>query len=110
MALQIGRGFFRLWIVLSVLWVCTVGAVTWSKFPIEGESIADIGATKAPVQTRTNMTFSEMQALVRKETSQVAARERWEIVQAAVKSAIVPPIFILVLGLSLGWAMKGFRN
>jgi hypothetical protein len=35
MARRIARGLFRLWIVLSVLWVCAVGAVAWWTFPVE---------------------------------------------------------------------------
>jgi hypothetical protein len=31
MALRIGRGLFRLWLVLSVLWIGGVAAVTWQR-------------------------------------------------------------------------------
>jgi hypothetical protein len=33
MALRIARGLFRLWLVLSVLWIGGVGTVTWSNLP-----------------------------------------------------------------------------
>jgi len=29
MALRVARGLFRLWLVLSVLWIGAVGIVTW---------------------------------------------------------------------------------
>jgi len=30
MALRVARGLFRLWLVLSVLWIGGVGVVTWA--------------------------------------------------------------------------------
>jgi hypothetical protein len=33
MALRIARGLFRVWLVLSVLWIGGVGVVTWRTFP-----------------------------------------------------------------------------
>jgi hypothetical protein len=40
MAIRIARGLFRLWIVLSVLWIGCVGAITWGQYvyyePISG--------------------------------------------------------------------------
>ena len=32
MALRVARGLFRLWLVLSVLWVAGVAFVTWQTF------------------------------------------------------------------------------
>jgi hypothetical protein len=33
MARRIARGLFRLWVVGSVMWICTVGTVTWWMWP-----------------------------------------------------------------------------
>jgi hypothetical protein len=33
MALRVARGLFRLWVVLSMLWIGGVGVVTWLTFP-----------------------------------------------------------------------------
>jgi hypothetical protein len=33
MALRVARGLFRLWLILSVLWVAGMGVVTWQTFP-----------------------------------------------------------------------------
>ena len=35
MALRVARGLFRLWLVLSVLWIGGVGVVTWRHFPVD---------------------------------------------------------------------------
>jgi hypothetical protein len=32
MAIRIARWLFRLWIVLSVLWIACVGAITWGQY------------------------------------------------------------------------------
>jgi len=33
MALRVARGLFRLWLVLSALWVGGVDVVTWREYP-----------------------------------------------------------------------------
>jgi hypothetical protein len=35
MALRLGRGLFRLWLVLSVLWIGGVAATTWWTLPVD---------------------------------------------------------------------------
>ena len=57
MALRVARGLFRLWLVLSVLWI---GGVVF--------------------------------------------------VRHGILLALVPPAFVLALGLALVWASKGFRE
>jgi hypothetical protein len=42
MARRIARGLFRLWIVGSVMWICTVGTVTWWTWPnLPGTAVPD---------------------------------------------------------------------
>jgi hypothetical protein len=41
MALRVARGLFRLWLVLSVLWIGAVGIVTWKRFPVDDWRISD---------------------------------------------------------------------
>jgi hypothetical protein len=50
MALRVARGLFRLWLVVSVLWIAGVGVVTWRTFPVIPEwatspSICDLPVT-----------------------------------------------------------------
>ena len=40
MALRIARGLFRLWLVLSVLWIGGAGVMTWRTYPIDEEAPA----------------------------------------------------------------------
>jgi hypothetical protein len=39
--MRVSRGLFRLWVVLSVLWVGFVAASTWSTFPAEDWIVAE---------------------------------------------------------------------
>jgi hypothetical protein len=41
MARRIARGLFRLWIVGSVMWICTVGTVTWWTWTGSGAVMGD---------------------------------------------------------------------
>jgi hypothetical protein len=35
MAVRVARGLFRLWLVLSMLWIGGVGATTWWTLPVD---------------------------------------------------------------------------
>jgi hypothetical protein len=88
--MRVARGFFRLWIVLSVLWIGAVGTVAVSSLPppdppsIQGAAFsasefAVFGARKAATQI-------------------------------AIEIALIPPVLVLVFGSALGWAIRGFRT
>ena len=77
MALRVARGLFRLWLVLSVLWIGGVGVWTW---------------------------------LTAKNQAYWGGLSSIEKVWVAVVLALVPPAFVLALGLALVWASKGFRE
>jgi hypothetical protein len=108
MALRVARGLFRVWLVLSVLWVVGVGVMTWQTFPpslgvprqnppppgyvidqprVGLETIDDANAALAiqsRIQQRTALWFAGLLALL-------------------------PPVFVLALGSALVWAFRGFR-
>ena len=46
MALKVARGFFRLWIALSILWIGGVGSMTWWTFPVDDWVV--VAQTPAP--------------------------------------------------------------
>jgi hypothetical protein len=47
MALRVARGLFRMWLVLSVLWIGGVGIATWRTFPVPVlPSICDLPANE----------------------------------------------------------------
>ena len=50
MAVRIARGLFRLWIVLSVLWIGGVAAVTWWTFPPPELTDEEVGLNTRPTE------------------------------------------------------------
>jgi hypothetical protein len=82
MALRVARGLFRLWLVLSVLWV---GVVTWWTFP------------------------SALSMLLDPEVPPWAVEPARDAVWFATLLALIPPAFVLALGAALLWAFRGFR-
>jgi hypothetical protein len=92
MALRVARGLFRLWLVLSVLWIGGVGYVTWRDFPKPGWGENDLIAVD-PAGTDFR-TLAEARRLV-----------IWD----ASFLAFLPPAFVLALGSALVWASRGFR-
>jgi hypothetical protein len=42
MAIQAARGFFRLWLVLSILWVAAVAFQTWRDIPRDDWVLVDL--------------------------------------------------------------------
>ena len=100
MAFRIARGLFRLWLVLSVLWIGGVGVVTWYRLPAydwPGKGLPFERSTTAP-------DFNPDEYLAFK-----VAEERREAIRFGSVSAFAPPAFVLVLGSALVWAFRGFR-
>ena len=95
MALRVARGLFRLWLVLSVLWISGVGVVTWQTFPV-----ADwVAVPPSPGELQS---IEDANAAIQRAAIENA-------VQSAVVLALVPPAFLLALGSALIWAIRGFR-
>jgi len=127
MALRVARGLFRLWLVLSVLWIGAVGIVTWRTFPVDDWFVPDPivpGSTADICSTAKNA--EQCSDLLRAGgKNPIAAydlnlnwdrhglswidKERREAIQFASIVALVPPAFVLALGSALVWAFKGFR-
>jgi hypothetical protein len=113
MALRVARGLFRLWLVLSVLWIGGVAVVTWRSLP-EDEFI--LPSERGPAAPSTGM-FDDL--IPKRETvrafdpskpyTKVREKERWEAVRLASVVALLPPAFLLALGSALVWAFRGFR-
>jgi hypothetical protein len=95
MALRVARGLFRLWLVLSVLWIGGVGIVTWPAF-----DPAKLAATKEFPYTGD---FDPKAFLEGRPQP-----ERWSAAEAALLS-FAPPLLTLALGSASIWAFRGFR-
>ena len=104
MALRVARGLFRLWLVLTVLWIGGVGVVTWRTFP-ENElpSMCDLAANQRPKEFDCSWLQQVKDELVYMDKKQRAA------LQSAILLAFLPPVFVLALGSVLVWVFRGFR-
>src|SRR5215510_14410551 len=101
MALRVARGLFRLWLVLSVLWIGGVGVVTWQTFP--KEYVPPSGSRELSDAPKSADEFDPDEYLAFK----VAENRRSAIWFGGVL-ALVPPAFVLALGSALVWAFRGF--
>src|SRR5262245_40680699 len=110
MALRFARGLFRLWLVLTVLWISGVGYVTWQTLP---------SANDQAVVTESDTIAREWKKANPGETLELAPWEAAKIAHKAVLYrhlwhasvfALVPPIFVLALGWALVWALRGFGD
>jgi hypothetical protein len=100
MALRVARGLFRLWLILSVLWIGGVGYVTWQTFPEEYVPSERRELSDAP---KSADEFDPDKYLAFK-----AAEDRRSAIWCASLVALVPPAFLLALGSALVWAFRGF--
>src|SRR5262245_15704474 len=97
MALRLARGLFRLWLVLTVLWIAGVGVVRWQTFPPEDPVRASL-----PYLCELNKDCSWLDRVKHQLDRERAA------IQSAFLLALLPPAFVLALGWALGWALRGF--
>jgi hypothetical protein len=111
MALRVARGLFRLWLVLSVLWIGGVAVETWRHLPV------DLILTPGKVPPGE---FDPDEYLARdlpdfepsnpsKQYVLVHDKERRLAIWHASLLAFLPPAFVFALGSALVWAFRGFR-
>jgi hypothetical protein len=118
---NVTRGLFRLWIVVSVLWVIGAGSVVWWDYrasnAVLSQKCADPDWAFNP---RTKECFPTFVRRLDEEPYDVDAylREaREEVQRMAVQNlgygalaTLLPPIIVLIVGASLVWAIRGFRS
>jgi hypothetical protein len=136
MALRIARGLFRLWLVLSVLWIGGVGVVTWWTFPwpavpyVNGQIETGSDGKQYVYDARANEWWpvTETHTVKPSADPEVAPRDTpppsvdpdkyWAALNAEARRAeiwyasavaLVPPAFVLALGSALFWVFRGFR-
>jgi hypothetical protein len=109
--LRVARGLFRLWLVLSVLWIGGVGVMTWRTLPeSELPSFCDLPANERSEEIDCSWLARvkrHLEFLDPRLPSWAMGPER-EAVWFATLLALIPPAFVLALGSALVWAFKGF--
>ena len=88
MALRVAPRLFRLWLVLSVLWIGGVGVIAWPNVRLNDWVLPSGFVLPGEVE---------------------ATNERRAAIQSAVLVAFLPPAIVLALGWGLIRAVKGFR-
>jgi hypothetical protein len=123
MALRLARGLFRLWLVLSVLWIGGVATMTWWTLPVDicvtppgGPHFCDendavgSGPNFDPPTKETSQTPSELPQFDPSKPYRLPHdAERHAAIRFAGILAFTPPVLILALGSALMWAFRGFR-
>ena len=102
--MNLKRGFFRLWLLLAVLWV---GATVWSFYDdlLERPWTLNWASCSAPVESGPFTGFVDCGP--NSDGVQVRAlSNRW----FAIKMIGVPPIATFLLGCALLWVGRGFRT
>src|SRR5262249_20083053 len=88
MALRVARGLFRLWLVLSVLWIGGVGVAKWRTFVYEYRDVDVCEEVEAPAPGS---------CLPRSFALDVNKEGRADF-RFALVLALVPPVFVMALG------------
>jgi hypothetical protein len=119
MTLRVVRGLFRLWLVLSVLWIGGVAALTWWTLPVDicvtppgGPHFCDendVVGTGPNFDPPTNHPLSQVPQFDPSKPYRLPHdAERHAAIRIAAVLAFAPPLLILALGSALVWAFKGF--
>jgi hypothetical protein len=90
---MISRGLLRLWVVASVLWVLVVGLVAWVAWPAHTDFFDAFKSTLPDAPP-----WAQPDPLARND------------LVLALCFAVVPPVAVFILGMSLLWAVRGFRS
>ena len=99
--MRVARGFFRLWLVLSVLWIGWEGTSTW--WEVGGDWSTLLSSLNLKTPGGTELSSDGSAATKTNEEQRVA-------IQNGIKLALIPPVLVLAVGSSFWWAFKGFRS
>jgi hypothetical protein len=132
--LRWGRGFFRAWIVISVLWVGLAVIVAkpqtyprlWHKATYEIETpsgprftldtsmtrdrleqVLDSELRREEERSGTNAESSARDSILKEVDAEYRTQD--QALQAWLIT-IIPPVALLILGIAVGWVIGGFRE
>jgi hypothetical protein len=100
------RGLFRLWLVLSVLWIGFVATMTWQTLPTDPNPPLRFVIDKPGDELSWWEKYRSAAADLPDAPRIIDGREQ---IRSAVFEAFIPPLSMLALGAALIWAMRGFR-
>jgi hypothetical protein len=120
---QWGKGFLRLWILLSLLWLAFAGISTqpWSTYETYRQAVDTLARSELASE---NARLAEEAALEADKPSIREGRKRPAIISAQNRLIIekekkimlrsgliliIPILLMLFLGMSIRWVVRGFR-
>jgi hypothetical protein len=101
-----GRGFFRIWLVLSVLWIA--GAVWVETRPLSPGLLPTPQAECEAAEARSGVKTPDCVAAM--EFVFDAARRQQKTDAEKMAWVLVPPVLLLLAGAAVAWAVRGFRR
>lgn len=111
------RGLFRVWVLLSVCWVLTIGALIWLMLPppatmwVLHPSCGDTMKPSEPFVWDCLDAPADRNTPGAKEVPDYSRnRERMTWIKQGAGIAIVPPLVVLTLGVAGAWAARGFQE
>jgi hypothetical protein len=128
MALRVAHGLFRLWLLLTVVWVAWVGLLLWNARPEppprECKGAVDISECMDRLLQAGNNPFGRNFNCYDGSTperglpscrtyfatiyEEVSAQRRTHLIFAA-WAVLLPPALVFLVGAALIWAFRGFR-
>jgi hypothetical protein len=130
------KGFFRIWIVLTILWILVIGAISWTDIP-DKISLARLSDTQlfalfypacrnaSNPPPNDSVSVECLDAIkANSPTWDVSDMKRWghgdsyieqsmRVATALIPTLVLllgPPLCFLLSGLLIGWALSGFKK
>jgi hypothetical protein len=123
--MSIRRGLLRLWLVSSIAWITVVGFHAYTlwesgmgllaayqpeKHPSKAELAAMLRDNSALHDDSAQAIYDRLKNLERLEAFERSQRNARDLVASNLRWGFGPPLAMLIIGGSLGWAFAGFRN
>jgi hypothetical protein len=117
-----GRGFFRIWILLSVIWI--IGAIWVEIYPPVHSGPPPFDETRPFLKVVPGMkpmeSLAECRAAARRDPRvdlenciEYFQDEQSQTIHRYMRKTswvVVPPLALLFVGAAIGWALRGFRR
>jgi len=110
------KGFFRLWVVFTVLWVSATGFWAFVKWIEYDKAVIELSQLDRPAQKSSSSLTEEQAKAIEEATAKARKKaennrrdaQAYLIMNGTV--AVAAPVVVLALGALLGWAFLGFRQ
>lgn len=114
------RGLFRLWLVLSVLWIAMWAVVMrpdqqWSQYTESYAKAEELARDLRERISGDNMTEAQSEAILRAKEELFLRTDRkvqssWSTIMSFLAIGLGVSAGLFVIGVSLFWALRGFRG